>query len=427
VSRTKQPNDGANEPSKLRAPQLEIRLPPLHPKQQEVATSPARFKVVVCGRQWGKTTVGAIECVKVAAAGGSAWWVGPSYPIGQLGWDIIDRLCRQVPGVKFLGRPDNIIRFPTGGTIQLRSADNPDSLRGSTLDLVVFDEAAFAKPEAWPYLRPTLSVKRGKALFISTPRGLNWFHDLYQDAQGRKNWETWRTPSLDNPWMPEEDVELAREEMSSLLFSQEYEAEFISLGTGMFRADWIQHFRSRFEGDERVLLLGEEAVELSACRTFSTVDLAWTLEEDADFTVISSWAVTPRKHLVLLDMIRGRFEGPDIIPRLRAAWDKWGGVLYVERAGRQMQIVQEAVRTGLPVRELKADKDKIARALPATARMEQMRVWFPEATTPWFRDIEEEMLAFPAGRHDDFVDTLAYAVIVAAGGSAYADHDFFTV
>ena len=423
MPRTKQP---PREATPLRSPQLEVRLPELHPKQAEVALDPSRFKVVVCGRQWGKTVIGAVECVRCAMAGGTAWWVGPTFPIGQLGWDIIDRLCRQIPGTRFLGRPDNKITLPTGGTIQLRSAENPDSLRGATLDLVVFDEAALAKPEAWPYLRPTLSVKRGKAVFISTPKGLNWFHDLYQDAQGRPDWQTWRFPSADNPHLYPEDVDLARDEMSSLLFSQEYLAEFISTGSGMFREDWIRHYRTQFDDEARVFLLADEAVPYDACTRFHTVDLAWSLEERADYTVISSWAVTPKAHLILLDVVRGHFEGPDIVPRLRFAYERFGGVLVVERATRQMRIVQEAQRTGLPIDEVRADKDKVARALPATARMEQGRVWFP-AKAPWLADVTEELLAFPAGRHDDFVDTLAYAVAKAANVSAYSDHSLFIV
>lgn len=405
--------------SPLQPQQLEIRLPPLHPMQQEVVTDPARFKVVVCGRQWGKTVTGAIMCVEIASQGGDSWWVGPSFPIGQLGWDIIDGLCRQIPGTRFEGRPTYKITLPTGGTIQLRSADNPDSLRGATLDLVVFDEAAFAKPEAWPFLRPTLSRRRGRAMFISTPKGLNWFHDLYQTAQGRRDWATWRFPTTSNPYIDKDDVEEARAGMSSLLFSQEYEAEFISTGSGMFRADWFQHYRTQFEGEERVYLLGDHAVSHASCTKFHTVDLAWSLEEGADFTVISSWAVTPKGHMLLLDVNRGHYEGPDIVPQLKRAHQTHGGHLVVERSTRQMHIIQEAQRVGLPIREVRAEKDKVARALPATARMEQGRVWFPPASVPWFRDIEEELLAFPAGRHDDFVDTLSYAVAEASARSVY--------
>src|SRR5262245_38853924 len=177
------------------------------------------------------------------------WWVAPSFPIGELGWRMLDHLCRQIPGVEFLGRPTYRITMPSGGTIQLRSADNPDSLRGATLDGVVFDEAAMAKPEAWPTLRPTLSARRGWALFISTPKGLNWFHDLYQDAEDRRGWQRWKFPSSANPYLPEDDIDAARGEMSSLLFSQEYEADFISTGSGIFRAEWIQHYYERWEQD----------------------------------------------------------------------------------------------------------------------------------------------------------------------------------
>jgi predicted phage terminase large subunit-like protein len=386
-----------------------------------VAEDKARFKVVVCGRQWGKTLLGGCAVVEEASKGGDAWWVAPSFPVGDLGWRIIDHLCRQIPGSRFEGRPVFRITLPSGGTIQLRSADNPDSLRGATLNLVVFDEAAMAKPEAWSTLRPTLSAREGRAMFISTPKGLNWFHDLFQDAADRVGWERWRFPSVENPYLPPEDIELARGEMSSLVFSQEYEADFVSYGSGMFQAEWLQHYRTHFVGEDRILMLGEEAVPVAGCQVFHTVDLAWSMEERADYTVISTWAITPKRHLALLDCQRGHFEGPDIVPKLRYAWDKWGGThIGVEKATRQMGIIEEAARTGLPVKDLRADKDKVARALPATARMERRTVWFPAAAaSPWVTELTDELLAFPAGRHDDFVDTLSYACLELMNQSVY--------
>lgn len=411
-------------PTPLRQPAPKIELPPLHPAQQKVADHPARFKVVCCGRQWGKTLLGATVCVAAALEGGDVWWVAPSFPIGELGWKEIDNLCRQINqgigGVRFEGRPVFRITLPTGGSIQLRSADNPDSLRGATLDGVVFDEAAQAKPVAWPTLEPTLTIRGGWALFISTPRGQNWFHDLYQDAAVLEDWERWQLPSGSSPFMSKSALEKARQIQGSLYFSQEYEAEFISSGSGVFQSDWIQRYYTRTEGDELFYVLGDEPVSEEQCRKFHTVDLAWGLGEDADYTVISSWAVTSKNHLLLLNVDRGHYEGPDIIPHLRWAHERFGGVLWVEKAAKGLSIIQQANRTGLPIQPLRADKDKVTRAWPAAARMEQGQVWFPQASAPWYREIEEELLSFPAGRHDDFVDTLSYAAaLIARGEGSY--------
>jgi len=402
------------QPSPIRQGLRNYRLG-LHAGQLAIAEDPSRFKVVCCGRQWGKTLLGAALCVKEAAQGGHVWWVGPSFPVGELGMQVVNELCRQIPGTKFEGRPVWRTTLPSGGTIQMRSADNPDSLRGATLDFVCFDEAATAKQEAWPTLRPTLSVRRGRALFISTPKGLNWFHELFEDAGELEGWARWQVPSVDNPYLPDDDVERARAEMSSLVFSQEYEADFVSYGSGMFHADWMRHYFTRVSGEDRAFVLGDEPVLEQTLRNFHTVDLAWSIAERADYTVISSWGVTPKRQLLLLDVVRGHFEGPDIVPRMRAAHERYGGHLVVEKATRQMSIIAEAERSGLPVRVVRAEKDKVARALPATARMERGQIWFPPASTPWFPEIEQELLAFPAGRHDDFVDTLSYAVLEIAG------------
>src|SRR5690554_3151365 len=150
---------------------LNVTLPTLHAGQREVADHPARFKVLAAGRRWGKTRLGTLLCLDVALNGGRAWWVAPSYPMATVGWRGIKHLAKQIPGIT-AREVDRLIELPSGGSIQVRSADNPDSLRGEGLDFLIIDEAAFVREEAWTEaLRPALSDRQGRAMIISTPKG----------------------------------------------------------------------------------------------------------------------------------------------------------------------------------------------------------------------------------------------------------------
>jgi len=83
--------------------------------------------------------------------------------------------------------------LPGGGPIAIKSADAPESLRGEGLDLLVLDEAAYILPDVWDAaLRPALSDRKGGAIFISTPAGYNWFHEVYtRGCEGRDDWQSW--------------------------------------------------------------------------------------------------------------------------------------------------------------------------------------------------------------------------------------------
>jgi len=216
---------------------IAAKLPPFHPRQHEIATSEARFRVAACGRRFGKTRLGAALCLMTAAQGGRAWWVAPTYKVSEVGWRLIHRLAVQLPGVD-IKRGDRTVTLPNGGEIAVRSADNPDSLRGEGLDFVVFDECAFIQEAAWSEaVRPALSDRKGKALFISTPKGRNWFWQLWQrcvDAHDDE-WEGWQLPTVDNPYIDPSEIEAARRGIPERIFQQEYLAMFLDDAGGVFR------------------------------------------------------------------------------------------------------------------------------------------------------------------------------------------------
>ncbi len=217
-------------------------------------------------------------------------------------------------------------------------------------------------------------------------------------------------------------LETTKAELGSALWAALYQGSPSPLGGGMFKADWVRYFEQPAPG----LLVYEfqgfhRRLDASTLHRFLVCDLATSTRTSADFTVIQAWAVGPMGELLLLDQHRARMEGPDIVPALRAMADKHRvSSVWIEKAGFQLSLIQQARREGLPVRELRPDRDKVARALPATAAMEGGRVFFPRRQ--WITDtLLPELLAFPAGKHDDQVDVLSYAIEVGGqlgGGPA---------
>lgn len=215
-----------------------ITLPPLHASQQTIAKDPARFKVVTCGRRWGKTLLAMTMLLRDALKSKRLWHVAPSYKQTLEGWDYLQRLVVQMPrGIATVKVSELMVTFAGGGSIQMRTADNPDNLRGAGLDGVVLDEAADIKPEAWDLvLRPALADKQGWAMFIGTPKHFNWFFDLFERGQSDEypDWASWQKPTWDNPFIKQEEIDAAQKEMDQSDFDQEFGASFTAIGGAIF-------------------------------------------------------------------------------------------------------------------------------------------------------------------------------------------------
>jgi predicted phage terminase large subunit-like protein len=412
--------------------QLDPIDPGFHPGQTQVAASKARFRVLVAGRRWGKTRLGVWECLKVALEGGRAWWVAPAYKPADEGWIPLKRMAQEgLQGYAKVNLADKIVTFPNGGSVQVRSqTDDPNSLRGAGLDLLVMDEAALLDPETWyEILRPALADKAGRALFISTPRGMrNWFYDLWDKAADKADWERFQYPTSANPYIPQGEIGALMQDMPSVYYRQEIEGEFMEVKGNRYDPAWWRFYQPTSKGGLRYLnpLPGPGQhdpgeVDFRECDRFCTVDLAASMRTEADFTAVASCAAW-KGDLFILDLVRRRMEGPDIVPAIRDQFEKHElGVAHIEATGFQLSLVQQARQDGLPVRELRPAKDKLARSLLLEARMEAGRVWVPK-DAPWWPPCEMELLAFPRGEHDDQVDVLAYAA--AAMTPSRAEHDW---
>lgn len=186
-------------------------------------------------------------------------------------------------------------------------------------------------------------------------------------------------------------------------------------GGGKFQRAWFRYFSQ----DETFYHLHQpggtrKAIFKRDCWTFTTSDLALSQDEQACWTVISTWAVTKEGDLLLLHVHRLRAEAPDVKDELLKGYTRWSPTfLGVEKAHFGTAICQELRRTGLPIKELIADRDKVTRSMPASIRLEAGGVYFLERA-PWLTDWESELEFFPNGQFDDQVDTFSYAAIVQA-------------
>ena len=251
----------------------------LLPWQQTVFSDPTRFKVVAAGRRCGKSRLAAttllIEGLR-CPLGSAVLYVAPTQgQARQIIWNVLLDLGKDVIANSHINNQD--ITLINGATIYVRGADRPDTLRGVSLTYAVLDEVADIKPEAWEQvIRASLSDKKGRGLFIGTPKGRNWFHDLYKLGQTDKDndWKSWHFTTKDNPLIDPTEVESAKKTLSSFAFKQEYMASFDNAGSDMFKEEWITYSEEPDYGSYYVAvdLAGFEEVAKQAANSKKRLD-----------------------------------------------------------------------------------------------------------------------------------------------------------
>lgn len=193
-----------------------------------------RFRVVCCGRRFGKTTLAVWEMLGVALYNNDVQvcYIAPTYQQARdIAWQELKKAC--LPATKNVNesRLEITLNTTLGGTssIMLRGWESIETLRGQKFKFIVVDEIASMRnwETNWQeVIRPTLTDLRGEALFISTPKGFNHFYDLYNLQEVDKDYKSFHFTSYDNPHLPPDELEKARMELTEDRFAQEYLADF---------------------------------------------------------------------------------------------------------------------------------------------------------------------------------------------------------
>ncbi len=213
-----------------------------HPAQAEIANDLHRFRVLLCGRRFGKTTLAVWEMLGVALAKPerNIAYLSPTYQQSRdIAWAELKRIASPIAAninesrleieVKCKLPPDHPESAPTTSKISLRGWESVETLRGQKFDFLVIDEVASMRNfwMGWDeVLSPALIDNKGSAMFIGTPKGFNHFYDLYNMEAKNPDFKSFHFTTYDNPFIPREEIERERLSKTEDVFAQEFMADF---------------------------------------------------------------------------------------------------------------------------------------------------------------------------------------------------------
>lgn len=382
---------------------VRIHLSKLHAAQQEIADHPARFKVIACGRRFGKTALAVDILANDVLDGWPVAYFAPTYKMTADVWREFKKVLQPVTAYK--NESERRLEAVTGGVLDCWSLDHADSVRGRKYKRIIIDEAAMiADPETWQaVLRPLLTDYKGGAIFPSTPKGHNLFWELYRQGVDPlyPDWHSWNYPTIANPYIDPAEVEEARYTMPERWFRQEYQAEFIDDAGGVFR------------GVDAVTV-GSPGVSVAGHTYVFGVDWA----RSYDFTVISVFDATDCRQVALdrFNQISWQLQRG----RLKALADKWKpAVIWAESNSIGSVNIEALQAEGLPVRPFETTaqtKPALIDGLALAIERQALTLLADAVQAMELKAYQMERLpsglyryGAPAGGHDDTVIALALA------------------
>lgn len=335
--------------------------------------------------------------------GGAVAWVAPTYKNSRPLWRFVERYTSGTD--VDVSRSERVATFPSGGWLGVYSADNADGILGEAFDIVIVDEAARVKEPVWTdVIQPTLADRDGHALLISTPRGRNWFwREWSRGNRHEAGYAAFTAPSSDNPNPNiKRAAALARERVSDRTYRQEWLAEFIEDGGGVFR-------------NVRAAATVTPQTDPTPGHTY-VAGLDWAFSND--FTVLAILDATDRT-LVRLE----RWNGADYTlqrARIKAIAERWDLAAVVAEDNGMGRPNNEQLRRGnVRIRHFtttNATKADAVETLSAAFEQGAIRIINHDVLLSELEAFESERLpsgmvryAAPEGIHDDTVMALALA------------------
>jgi len=342
-----------------------------HQTQKIVASDTTRFRVVNCGRQWGKTFLSVWEMISCAFAKSDrrvGYFATTHGQAREIAWSLLKKHAAPI-----LADTPNETRLELKvytqdkgiSEIVLKGWESVETARGTQFDLLVLDEVAKMRnfDEGWQaVLMATLAFRQGKALFISTPYGYNHFHRLYLKGENNsKDWSSHTFTSLDNPHLSKDYLESVRADVTPDYWNQEYMAQFTTFTGLVYREfDQLKHIK---EFEHTFNENGEYIFGLDFAVRGWTASTATVAKPDGKYYLLDTYKelggenVTAKVHAENIKDMLLKY----------APLDKWTG--YADPAGwsktqqslvdyKFWAIADEYLEAGLPI--VPANNDVIA-------------------------------------------------------------------
>lgn len=283
----------------------------LTPSQAIIAKCTNRFRVLNCGRRFGKTILAIEEMVGVAIKEKDrrvAYFAPTRDDAREITWSMLLKKC------------ENIITYKNESLLQIKimTMDGGESMialygwesvqergkgRGLANDFIVCDEVSSYR-NFWigwdEVLSPTLIDRRGSAMFISTPKGFNHFYDLYNLQDKDPNYKSYHFTSYDNPHVPHDELERERLSKGEDVFAQEYLADFRKQSGLVYK----EFSRERHVIDELPASFDEYIAGIDFGFTNPTAVAHIKRDRDDNYYVVDEWYKTGRTEEQIADYVR---------------------------------------------------------------------------------------------------------------------------
>jgi hypothetical protein len=371
--------------------EVEIKFNP-HEAQRAVLNSTARFRVLMCGRRFGKSLIAQIISIQESAENERlVAYITPTYQLAKI---FFEQLISKLPSESFTCNKSDLVITYNKGSIRFFTGERLDAMRGLKFHLAIIDEASYIAnlEDGWNNaIRPTLTDYKGKAIFLSTPKGRNFFYSLFLRS-GEKGWESFKFTTYDNPHIDPEEIDSAKAGLPNAVFEQEYMANPMENAANPFGSENIRQCTAPFS---------------TLPAQYYGIDLA----KSFDFTVIigldrngqccyyqrfqKDWKTT-KDEILKIDkskpvMIDSTGVGDAIVEDLQKSFQRMIGFKYT--SGSKQQLM-EGLAAALHKKEI---------SFPEGTIKDELEIFEYKYTSTGVR------YTAPQGFHDDCVNALALA------------------